>query len=304
MPIYRFGHIVKSRREALGLTQEDLAEGICSVPTLSRIENGERMPSKENFEMLLQRLGYSDTILYEFVDEKTILLHDLKFRIRHAIMTKNLGEARRLLAEYEVNSDPNSRTDRQFIVLYSVITNPGVRQSQEEIKLLEEALKLTCPHYREKSLPKLLSYEEIILLNGIANRFMRMQDYDRAIAIFFHLKSYYEKSMFSMEEVLRTQLMVLYNLSKCLGLAGRYTECIEICNLGIKIARETGRCMYLSQILYNCAWSLVKRGEPGDREKAEVSAKHALYMAKAMENHSAGQFAENFIRNNFPELHY
>lgn len=56
-------------------------------------------------------------------------------------------------------------------------------------------------------------------MNGIANRFMRMQEYDRAVAIFFHLKSYYEKSMFNMEEVLRTQLMVLYNLSN----SGIYT---------------------------------------------------------------------------------
>ena len=38
MPIYKFGYVIKQRREELGYTQEDLAEGICSVPTLSRIE--------------------------------------------------------------------------------------------------------------------------------------------------------------------------------------------------------------------------------------------------------------------------
>ena len=57
MPIYKFGYIIRQRREELGYTQEDLAEGICSVPTLSRIENGERLPTKDHFEMLLQRLG-------------------------------------------------------------------------------------------------------------------------------------------------------------------------------------------------------------------------------------------------------
>ena len=63
VPILQFGLIIKRRREELGYTQEELADGICSVPTLSRIENGERMPTKEHFEMLLQRLGYSDTTL-------------------------------------------------------------------------------------------------------------------------------------------------------------------------------------------------------------------------------------------------
>lgn len=72
MPIFKFGYIIKSRREEMGYTQEELADGICSVPTLSRIENGERMPSKENFEALLQRLGYSNAELNSFVDEKAL----------------------------------------------------------------------------------------------------------------------------------------------------------------------------------------------------------------------------------------
>ena len=41
MPIFQFGFMIKHRREELGYTQEDLADGICSVPTLSRIENGD-----------------------------------------------------------------------------------------------------------------------------------------------------------------------------------------------------------------------------------------------------------------------
>ena len=61
MSIYLFGPLIKQRREELGYTQEDLADGICSVPTLSRIENGERIPTKQHSEMLLQRLGYSDS---------------------------------------------------------------------------------------------------------------------------------------------------------------------------------------------------------------------------------------------------
>jgi len=54
MSVFQLGPILKARREELGLSQEDLADGICSVPTLSRIENGERMPTKNHFEMLMQ----------------------------------------------------------------------------------------------------------------------------------------------------------------------------------------------------------------------------------------------------------
>ena len=92
MSIFLLGPLIKQKREELGLTQEDLADGICSVPTLSRIENGERLPNKSHSEMLLQRLGYSDMMHISYVTEKTLELHELKFKIRQAIIHNRRGE--------------------------------------------------------------------------------------------------------------------------------------------------------------------------------------------------------------------
>ena len=39
------GWIIKQTREEIGLTQEQLCEGICTPATLSRIENGKQAPS-------------------------------------------------------------------------------------------------------------------------------------------------------------------------------------------------------------------------------------------------------------------
>lgn len=99
MSIYYFGSIIKKRREQLQCTQEDLADGICSVPTLSRIENGERMPSKSNLEMLLQRLGYSDNMVDIYIDEDEFRVHNLKYQIRQAYILGHLRDAAELYAE-------------------------------------------------------------------------------------------------------------------------------------------------------------------------------------------------------------
>ena len=40
MAFYLLGDCIREQRERLGVTQEELCEGICSVPTLSKIENG------------------------------------------------------------------------------------------------------------------------------------------------------------------------------------------------------------------------------------------------------------------------
>lgn len=71
MPFYKLGPVIRQKREELGYTQEELADGICAVNTLSRYENGERLPKKDHIEMLLQRLGISDTLFSAYIDEKT-----------------------------------------------------------------------------------------------------------------------------------------------------------------------------------------------------------------------------------------
>ena len=44
--------LIRVLREAKGLTQAELGEGICAKDTLSRIETGKRTPSKYVFECL------------------------------------------------------------------------------------------------------------------------------------------------------------------------------------------------------------------------------------------------------------
>ena len=94
MAVFQLGPILKARREELGLSQEDLADGICAVPTLSRIENGERLPTKNHFEMLMQRLGYSAMSIDFFSDKQTFRLHELKIKTRYAYMTEDYSLAK------------------------------------------------------------------------------------------------------------------------------------------------------------------------------------------------------------------
>ena len=47
------GEAIRQRRLALGLTQEELCEGLCEPATLSRIENGRQAPSRSRANALL-----------------------------------------------------------------------------------------------------------------------------------------------------------------------------------------------------------------------------------------------------------
>ena len=300
MSIYLFGPLIKQRREELGYSQEDLADGICSVPTLSRIENGERLPSKQHSEMLLQRLGYSDSIIINYVDEKTLKLHELKYSIRHAVMCGKLKQARLLLEQFVSMSPCDDPISRQFVILVQTILSDSIN-IQEKLDALLTALQLTCPKFNQKELPIILSYEEIILVNDIAVYQAESGQLDSGISLLYQLKMNYERHMVNQEETLRTQLMVLYNLSKYLGNAERYDECIEICDLGIRISRETRKCTQLDKLLYNKAWALLKRGHEKDDIIAKECLRKAICLADALEQAQMKQFYLHFMNERFEE---
>jgi transcriptional regulator with XRE-family HTH domain len=54
------GEYIKQRRLELGLTQEELCDGICEPMTISRVENGRQTPSRNRINAILQRLGLPD----------------------------------------------------------------------------------------------------------------------------------------------------------------------------------------------------------------------------------------------------
>ena len=301
MSYYPLGYIIKNRREELQLSQEELAEGICSVSTLSRIENGERMPSKNHYEMLMQRLGYSAISMDYYTDKSDFLLHELKFKIRHAYIEKEFGQCRRLLEKLTSLTGERSTIDTQFISLYDTLLNDNALSAAETLERLEAALRLTCPKYGKDFVPKVLSYEEIIILNNIAINYEAVGKRPRAIELLYAIKNYYDRQISSAEESLRTQPMILYNLSANLGMAGRYDECIAVCDEAISLARRTYRYSFYEKILYNRAWSMLRRNREGDREKAKIYLKQAYSFAYAVEDAPVMEKIRTYYRQNFSE---
>ncbi len=301
MSYYPLGYIIKNRREELRLSQEELAEGICSVSTLSRIENGERMPSKNHYEMLMQRLGYSAISMDYYTDKSDFLLHELKFKIRHAYIESEYDLCRELLEELIALPGEKSASEDQFVALYDTLLNENSMPVNEKLERLEAAMRLTCPRYGPDYIPKLLAYEEIIILNNIALCYRELDQRPRAIALCQTIKDHYDRHTSSTEEALRTQPMILYNLSSDLGMVGRYDECIAVCDEAISLARRTCRYSFYEKILYNRAWSMLHRNREGDREKAKIYLKQAYSFAYSVGNSKLMKIFSAFYRKNYSE---
>lgn len=283
MSEFHLGAIIKSRRKALDISMEELCEGICSVPTLCRIENGKRLPSRCDFEMLVQRLGLGSDIIMMFDGAADRDIYHQKLYIRLAVMRGDLEQARKLLKELEPSLRPKYAEDRQFLVNYQIVLYSQDYPPQERVHLLEEVLRLTCPSYTPEHLPELATQFELTLMNNIAVSYYYAGQMDIAIRILSHMSRLFDRGIISEEGPLLIQPAAYDNLSRFLSREGRLEECIVQGEKGIALARRTGCVESLAQTYYNCAYALRQRQNPGDLELAKKYMAQACCLAHGME---------------------
>lgn len=90
------GVILQHRRKEIGLTQESLCEGICSITYISKVENGVITPKEDTLELLCDRLGLSKQDLemgdtkkqisnlieyYEIIEKSEVMRKDRTFEL-------------------------------------------------------------------------------------------------------------------------------------------------------------------------------------------------------------------------------
>lgn len=85
MEIPKIGEFVKERRLELQITQEELAAGLCTPGTISKIENGSQMPSELILQPLLERLGVSGFSYWNYYDEIALEKAQLKQNVLESI---------------------------------------------------------------------------------------------------------------------------------------------------------------------------------------------------------------------------
>ena len=299
MSIFSIGEVIRKQRNLLGISQEELANGICSVSTLSRIENGERVPNKANFDALMQRMGQSGEMYDVYIGDNDFEIHEKKFYIRQAVMCGSSENARILLEGLKAIVQNNDTLTIQFIEYMEVLIESAEIKTEAEIKRLETALKMTVPEYGNIKLCNcLLTFDDITIINNIANAYGNINNYRKAINLFYELKEYIDTRYINSEEIMRTYPLLLSNLSKWLGLEGRYAECIEICDLGVKLSSESGRSKLLGKLLYNKAWCIVKRGNIENEHELARTLLQAYYVVTIMNDSATAQKIKEFGLSN------
>ena len=193
MNVYFLGEYIKKQREKLGLTQEQVCEGICEQVTLSRLENGRQTPSRTRVNALLQRLGLPEDRYYMILTKNELEIEALKKEIIacNALDSAKEGFSKVEQLEKLVNTDDN--LEKQFILRSKALLGylAGRYTKEEKLRMLIQAIGLTIPDFDLEIIGShLYTVDEMKIINQIAGVYSDMGQNKKAADIYYQLLKY------------------------------------------------------------------------------------------------------------------
>lgn len=194
---------IKEARLKAGLTQAQLAEGVCSLQALSRIESGISGVSPATFQALMEHAGASCERFPTFADREDFDCYcSLKYARFHLDVWQLKNAYEELRKPEEKNWANNRLYYQEWLLLHCELQFYSYCCSHELNRdTLLAALYITRPHIDLFNFRRLLlSQNEIRLLAFLAQEFLYLGDSDICLQITAQLDSYLSNSKFSVVE--------------------------------------------------------------------------------------------------------
>jgi len=155
--INTLGQFLQFYREKYNFQQDKVCSGICSLATLSRVENGSKIVDSLVAESLLGRIG-KEVLQFELLlNDNDYHLWIMRQEIQKQMNLENYREVETLLAEYRKEMPQKEAVHEQFCLYHEALLKMHKKTSTEEIcALLYRALRLTKPEFDGGDEEKLL----------------------------------------------------------------------------------------------------------------------------------------------------
>jgi transcriptional regulator with XRE-family HTH domain len=272
MALFNASVIIRELRKARGLTQEQLAEGICSRSTVNMIEQGKRKPDWHTFSSILLKLGVNPQLYSDIATEDDVHIRMVREECEKHISAWDF-EALKIEVD-KMERDKRFSTgegrDAYIRIKASLHSQGPYRDSQLALNYQWEQIKTLRPDFDLNKIPGYhLAVQEIIIINSMATSYQYLEGQEKAIEILLmlqaSLESDYKKSI--RDEALSKQYWTnINNLCFRFKQTARYDECIETAEKGIKLYNGNLFTLNYMWCVYFKAFSLMKLGNMQEGE--------------------------------------
>lgn len=304
MPNYKVGDMIKLTRLSLHMSQEDLSEDICSVQTLSRIENGKNSVKSETYQKLMEKMGRNG-------ERNFCSLSMDHFATMYAISKANealLKHDYYKLEQYIRQLKPHLSghvMNRQYIWKNEIIIDYRTGRITKELfqKRMEDLTALTIPNYRElETCIYPFLKEEIMVLMNLATAYRENGNYQKAIRIIFMLINSLNAGYMEKEKADQIKIVLINNLAKIYGEMEEHQAAVHLSKEGIKKIRNQKLIDMLPNLYFELSWNMIQQIEKGERRKDELSlCKRYLRQGYASAAISKNNYVQNAIKDYYSE---
>lgn len=272
MSNYNVGQIIKLTREAVGLSQEELSYGVCSVQTLSRIENGKVKVKKKTYQQLMEKMGRDGTKNYSVLSTENFELLDIMVEVNNLIFLHEYEEAENKLKPLKDVLSMEEEINYVFVKECEIIIDKALHRISAEDALVEyeKLIALSIPDYKtflHGIYP--FFHEEIILLMNIGHTYGDLGNRKMAIEIYYMLIRSMNTGYMEKEDTVQITVMLISAAARLWGGLGQRDRAIRMSWNAIYKAKKN--CLYtILPLGYGeIAWNMMKQIKNGDRTEED-----------------------------------
>lgn len=285
MEAYEIGTIMRDARHRHGLTQEELAFGVCSVSTLSKIETGSRIPHISTFEALMQKMGEPKGPYVFYLSADTLEQRTIIRELEGAIRMQNKERVRKLIEQLKDVRTKEHILDAQWVALAKAVLEFWDGKDAGEVYLqLHDVMRMTRPNAGEIWLgEERYTYCELLIFQLLAACLQKKGEFAHARRLLLELLHYHQKNLTDVEWIQEQLAVLYYRLAALHFEMGMYTSSANYCEKGIQTCFLHEKYHLIQKLLIQGAQIMAKLG---DTSESYLAAYHAGLLDKIRTNQS------------------
>lgn len=302
--VFPIGEVLKIRRTMFGMTQEQLCDGICSVKSLRRAEQGKTDIQREAREKLLKRLGLSGQLQWTRLITSDREVVGLAERLAKYQNGQNYVETRKLLERLKAKVTMEIPQNKQFIIETETLLDYYEKKisMRKFVDCETEILRQTLKENDFRKMGKIYLTE--MEITCIRNRWRGLKNEEKKKDIQFLLNIYEE---YSSKNVIANAISMYEFVTEGavseLGNMGEHELAILIDKKSIKESLKCRRLIHIDYKLYDIFWNNQEiRKKKGIKMNLEKMADE-LVNCISISHYTKRYFYEKIYRDKLTNVH-
>jgi transcriptional regulator with XRE-family HTH domain len=272
--MFNFGHAIKDLRIKVGLSQKELAAGICTQAQISKIEKCNDIPSALLLNQIANKLGVDMNYFFEMQEShKVEYIKNSREYIRNLIRYRDYENLYTTVREEKKHPYYQEKENLQFLLWHEAICMHYIENDSEKaLEILNEAMLLT----RNK---QYYTEQEIEMLNSIAIILRETQSYEES-------KKRFQEALEKIKEVPKisdptVEIRIIFGLAQLLTDIESFQESLQHCEKGISLCKELETLYLYGELLYQKGENLARMGQ---KNLASESFEHSIHIFELQNN--------------------